>query len=75
MGVWLVNSWHVVRNPLYIDSFFTLGAGVKLFLQGHSESTFMLYGLINPYALEGLMKLVPGPEATTLLSLLQVALT
>jgi len=64
----LVNSFDL---PLYSDSLFTIGAGAKLADQGHFSSTFMLYGLVNPYILEALLNLKLGAQAPYILRLAQ----
>ena len=70
--MWIVNSFLIVTQPIYMDSFFTIGAGAKLFFEGHSAPTFMLYGLINPFILEGLLNCGFGPSAPFMLRFFQL---
>ena len=72
---WLLVLAKSFYLPLYLDSLFTVGAGAKLAEQGHFSETFMLYGLINPYFLEILIKLNPGALAPYFLRLIQFIAT
>lgn len=76
LGVlWLTNALYINQQPLYIDSFFTVGAGAKLFIHGHGAETFMLYGLINPFLLEGLLNAGLGSTSPAILRLAQMLMT
>ncbi len=46
--------------PCYMDVVYSFGSGVKLYQEGHFSNTMMLYGLLNPYVVEGLLRLGAG---------------
>ncbi len=69
---WIANGIYAESSPLYLDSIFTFGAGAKLYLTGHHSTTFMLYGLINPYILERFLVSGLGPDAPVALRLTQL---
>ncbi len=75
--LWIFVLINYFNLPLYLDSLFTIGAGAKLADQGHFSSTFMLYGLVNPYILEALIFFKLGALAPHVLRLIQfsIALT
>ncbi len=75
LSLWLINSFHIFAQPIYYDSFYTIGAGAKLFMEGHSSSTFMLYGLINPFFLEWLLNSGLAESAPFILRLFQQLIT
>lgn len=70
--IWIHMLTESFNLSLYYDSLFTIGSGAKLADQGHFSSTFMLYGLINPFVLEALLLMNQGSSAPYLLRLLQL---
>ena len=72
LALWVLYSVSFSTSPLYADSLFTVGAGARLASEGHFSSTFMLYGLINPFTLEALIRLGLGEGAPDVLRLFNV---
>ena len=69
LAFWFLYAASFHASPLYADSLFTIGAGARLASEGHFSSTFMLYGLINPFTLEALLRLGFGESAPDILRL------
>lgn len=69
--IWLVVLARFYSLPLYMDSVYTMGAGARLAQMGHFSSTFMLYGLLNPFIEELLLLAGAGPLAPFLLRFFQ----
>ncbi len=70
---WILSAIGFRSLHLYGDSIFTVGAGVRMACMGHNCRTFMLYGLINPGLLEGLIRAGIGTAAPHILRLIQAA--
>ena len=69
--IWLAVLARFYSLPFYMDSLYTVGAGARLAHMGHFSSTFMLYGLINPFIEEVLLIAGLGSMAPFLLRIFQ----
>ena len=69
---WVMLALRYRMLPLYADSIHTLGAGAKLAYTGHFSSTFMSFGLINPFIIELFLKLGFGGQSYHLIRLVQL---
>ncbi|MBD3369180.1 hypothetical protein GF402_02305 [Candidatus Fermentibacteria bacterium] len=68
---WIASLAVSKQLPLFIDSQIAIGAGARLYHHGHLAETCMIHGLINPYLLEGLLRLGLGAFAPYALRLVQ----
>jgi len=69
---WALALLHLEDLPVYIDSVQAIGAGAELAYNGHFSSTWMLYGLINPFLLEALLRVGFGSAACSIFRLFQL---
>lgn len=69
--IWLAVLARFYELPVCMDSIYTMGAGARLAHMGHFSSTFMLYGLLNPFIEELLLLAGAGPLAPFLLRIFQ----